>query len=317
MKQADFIKSRQARWDAYTDILESREGAKPAEFATLYRQLCHDVTIAKNRYYSPTLIARLNKMLLDGQKQLYRPPRVNVDVIKSLWLRFFPQALHQQARYVFLAHLLFYGVAAIFFVLVLINPQFIYQNVSFASVSEIDLMYGPDSNVFAEERNSGGDFQMFGFYIYNNISIAFQCFVGGIFLGFGTLYFLLFNAMFFGVVAAYIVNMGFSERFFSFVITHGAFELTAIVLSSAAGLLIGHKLLMPGSLSRPAALKKAGQDAYPIVLLSLLFLILAAFIEAFWSSSSVVGTEIKFVVGSLCWLWVMLYLIKGCKFGHR
>ena len=36
------------------------------------------------------------------------------------------------------------------------------------------------------------------------------------------------------------------DTFYSFVVTHAAFELTAIVLSGAAGLRLGHALLAPG-----------------------------------------------------------------------
>ena len=47
---------------------------------------------------------------------------------------------------------------------------------------------------------------------------------------------------------------GLSTTFYSFVATHSAFELTAIVLSGAAGLRIGHALLAPGRQTRVQSL---------------------------------------------------------------
>ena len=95
---------------------------------------------------------------------------------------------------------------------------------------------------------------MFGFYIRNNIGVAFQCFAGGLFAGLGSLFFLAYNGAFGGAVAGYLTERGLSSTFYSFVATHAAFELTAIVLSGAAGLKIGHALLAPGRRTRVQSL---------------------------------------------------------------
>ena len=45
---------------------------------------------------------------------------------------------------------------------------------------------------------------MFGYYIRNNIGVAFQCFAGGLFAGLGTLFFLAYNGAFAGALAGYL-----------------------------------------------------------------------------------------------------------------
>ena len=69
-----------------------------------------------------------------------------------------------------------------------------------------------------------------------------------------------FNGLLLGAIAGLLVTRGDSERFFSFVVTHSAFELTAIVLSGAAGLKLGHAVLAPGRLTRTQALMRAARD---------------------------------------------------------
>ena len=49
-----------------------------------------------------------------------------------------------------------------------------------------------------------------------------------------------------GALAGYLTARGLSATFYPFIATHSAFELTAIVLSGAAGLRIGHALSAPG-----------------------------------------------------------------------
>ena len=110
------------------------------------------------------------------------------------------------------------------------------------------------------DQDRATDWTMFGFYIRNNIGVAFQCFAGGLFTGLGTLFFLAYNGVFSGAVAGYLAQRGLSPTFFSFIATHSAFELTAIVLSGAAGLRIGHALIAPGRMRRREALVRATEE---------------------------------------------------------
>jgi uncharacterized membrane protein SpoIIM required for sporulation len=149
---------------------------------------------------------------------------------------------------------------------------------------------------------------MFGYYIRNNISVAFQCFAGGLFAGLGSLFYLGYNGAFSGALAGYITERGLSSTFYAFVATHSAFELTAIVLSGAAGLRVGHALLAPGRLTRRQSLVVATRDTAVIVYGVVALLIIAAAVEAFWSSASWLPHTVKYGVAAACWLAVLGYL---------
>ena len=158
---------------------------------------------------------------------------------------------------------------------------------------------------------------MFGHYIYNNISIAFRTFASGIVFTLGSLFFLTYNGIFFGAVSGHIVNLEYNSTFFPFVIGHGSFELTAIVIAGMAGILIGWSLIAPKNLTRLDALKLAALDAVKLMYGATLFLFVAAFIEAFWSSSTLMSNNIKYTVGSLLWLFVLVYLLIPRKPNHE
>ena len=87
-----------------------------------------------------------------------------------------------------------------------------------------------------------------------------------------------------------------------------AFELTAIVISGAAGLALGHALLAPGRHTRLQALKRAASDAVLLLYLVIAMLVIAAALEAFWSSSRWIEPWVKYSVGGACWVLVLGYL---------
>ena len=99
-------------------------------------------------------------------------------------------------------------------------------------------MYDP-ANKRLGMRESDTDVLMFGFYIWNNVRIGFQTFAGGMLAGVGSAWFLGANGVIIGAVAGYLTQAGFGETFWSFVSGHSALELSAIVLSGAAGFKLG------------------------------------------------------------------------------
>jgi uncharacterized membrane protein SpoIIM required for sporulation len=176
------------------------------------------------------------------------------------------------------------------------------------AVEQMGRAYAPEGSLEAG-RPVDSDLLMFGFYIYNNIGIAFRTFASGILGGLGSIFFLVYNGLAIGAVAGHIAHMGYGDNFYPFVIGHGAFELTAIVLAGAAGLRLGLSLLSPGSLSRTQALLAAGRRTVGLVYGVAGMLTIAAFLEAFWSPSALVPDTAKLTVGAVLWVYVLFYFL--------
>jgi uncharacterized membrane protein SpoIIM required for sporulation len=177
-------------------------------------------------------------------------------------------------------------------------------------------MYSPDAASIGRTREARTDWMMFGYYIRNNIGIAFQCFAGGLFAGLGTLFFLAYNGAFSGALAGYLTARGLSSTFYSFISTHSAFELTAIVLAGAAGLRLGHALLAPGRLTRLQSLVQAARESIVLVYGVTAMLLVAAAVEAFWSSAAWIEPAVKYGVAAVCWIAVFAYFtVQGRRAG--
>ena len=168
-------------------------------------------------------------------------------------------------------------------------------------------MYGQGAEHLGR-RGADSDFQMFGFYIFNNVKIAFQMFAGGLALGLGTLFYLLFNGVVLGAAAGYVAGAGYGVSFYSFVAGHSALELSGLVLAGAAGLKLGAALVAPGRLTRRQALGGCGpRRRRASCTAPQRCFVAAAFVEAFWSPRTTVAPRVKYGVGIAAWLLVVAY----------
>lgn len=317
MKQQLFEQKYAGEWNFFESQLEQLESKKKSdtdltEFAKHYRKICYYLALAQERQYSPYLIDQLNGIALRGHQQLYQHKSSVLYSILSFIISGFPQHVRKNAKLIYVSSALFYGPAFVFGLLVFFTPSLMFSFQSPDQVADLVSMYNPANNAeAAEARDSKGDLIMFGFYIKNNIGIGFQTFASGILWGLGSIFFLVFNGLALGAASGFLSSLEYNEPFYSFVIGHGAFELTAIVISGAAGMKLGFSLLIPRQKSRKQALLDAGKESIQLVYGVIFFLVIAAFLEAFWSSSSTITPTIKFLVGGSFWVLVFAYFYWG------
>ncbi|WP_260986362.1 stage II sporulation protein M [Bordetella genomosp. 13] len=293
-----------------TLVTASQQGKRHegARLAALYRQACGHLALAQSRAYPAYLVRRLETLVQRAHTVVYRPRGAGRKALGRFLLIDFPQAVRTHWRYVLASALLFSVPLLVLGVAAALDRDLASQILGASQVREFDDMYRGGAEALGRKRDAGDDWTMFGFYIMNNIGIGFQCFASGIFAGVGSVFFIVYNGASIGLVGGYMVAAGHSANFYSFVATHAAFELTAIVLAGAAGLMIGHAWLAPGTLTRLEALKRAAGQAVVLVYGVTAMLLVAAAIEAFWSSSRWIEPSVKYSVAAACWLLVIGYL---------
>lgn len=277
--------------------------------AALYRRTCEHLALSRARAYPAYLVDRLEHLTSEAHQAIYRQRDFGLRRLRALVAVEFPQAVRKHATYVWIATAVFVLPTLILGVLVYFRPELILSMVDAQSAADFERMYSGTDEAIGRLRDANTDWAMFGYYIRHNIGLAFQCFASGLLAGIGSLFFLAYNGAFFGALAGYLTQRGLSEIFYSFVVTHAAFELTACVLSGAAGLRIGYSLLAPGRLTRRQALVAASKESVVIIYGVATLLLIAAAIEAFWSSARWVPPELKYAVAALCWISVFAYLI--------
>ncbi len=313
MSPQEFMHRHEGEWQALEKSLQGKNDGDALLLPARYRQLCQHLALARERHYPPALVERLNRLVVQAHHRLYQSPQPLAGMIGRFLLRDFPQLVRAHATAFWLAALFFYGSFLTIALLIWFHPATIYSVMDAAQVHQFEQMYDPAKRVIGFQRDDASDFYMFGYYIQHNIGIGFQTFAGGIFAGVGSLVTLVFNGIAIGAVAGHLTRLGYTETFWSFVCGHGAFELTAIVLCGMAGLMLGHALIAPGQLTRSEALRQKARSAVKIIYGATLFLVIAAMLEAFWSSSTLIPPAVKYGVAVLLWSGVAFYLLRAGK----
>lgn len=315
MTAFDFQAANQAIWNELeTELGHEQHRLDPDRFLALYRQCCEHLALARSRSFPLHVIERLSAITSRAHQIIYRQSDAGVAQVARALVEDFPAAVRRHWAYVAVAAALFILPTIAIAIATYINPDLILSIVDRRTAAEFEHMYSPAAQAIGRPRDISSDWMMFGFYIKNNIGIAFQCYATGLVVGLGSLYFLLANGVYSGGIAGYVASLGYGSTFFPFVATHSAFELTAIVLCGAAGLRIGQSVLVPGRQTRVAALEIAARETSLIVFGAAIMLVIAAVIEAFWSSAPWVTPTAKFVCAGFCWTLVFSFFMR--RRGH-
>ena len=316
MNQSRFEHIYRPHWEQFSRVLEALEGGSVEtpgtisieDFPRSYRQLCNHYALARARHYSPALVDHLHGLVLRGHRQLYKKKTQLIWTIIGFITYDFPSTLRQNLPAFWLALALFALPCVTIAVATYRSPTRIYSLMNESGVARMETMYTPKTWKIGRtgKQKSETDVQMFGFYIFNNISIGFRTFAGGVVFGIGSIFFLIFNGLLIGGAAGYLSHPPYRHVFWQFVLGHGALELTAIVISGAAGLLLGYSLIRPGRYRRLDALRLQAPIALKLAMGAAAMLLGAAFIEAFWSSMNLPQAT-KYTFAACAWTLVILY----------
>ena len=272
-------------------------------FSSLYRAACADLALADAYHFPPETVRYLHQLVGRAHNQLYRAKSFDV---RAWFVELFVELPRRLAsdRILWLAFGLFFGMFFLSAFGGLVSPDFAREVVGAERLDTIESSFSAPPR----GRDFTMDVAMAGFYVFNNATIGLRCFVLGLFWGVGGLYETMFNAVVLGAVFGHMSASENAKHFFEFVAGHSAFELTAVVLSAAAGMRLGFSLVFTQGYSRTDSLRLAGQRAMPMVGLAVLLFLGAAMIEGFVSPADL-PPVLKFVVGAATAALLAAYLI--------
>ena len=157
-----------------------------ARVAALYRRACEHLALARARSYPAYMVDRLERLTADAHQVIYQRREFGLARAQGRsWPSTFRRAVRTQASYVAVAAATFLLPTIVIGLLVYWRPELILSVVSAETAASFEEMYSPSADSIGRTRTATTDWMMFGFYIRNNIGVAFQCFAGGLFAGLG------------------------------------------------------------------------------------------------------------------------------------
>lgn len=320
MKKSTFEEISHQRWTDLEALLTRLEHDQvPPEvrqLPKLFRQSCHDLSLAQHRMYGRKLCERLNQLVVRSYHQLHRKTGRGAERLLGFFGQTFPQSVREEWRLCVLALVFFWGPFCAMIAAAYVAPHWIFSLLGPEEMASLDKMHGAGAtplNHFSKEYgDTGVHFMMFAFYVQHNIGIGLTLFGMGMLCTVGSVYALVSQGLILGAMFGYIHYTGHADNIWRFAIGHSSFELTGLVLCGVAGMRLGLGVLFPGRQTRGASIKAAGQRALPILLGAAGMLFLAAIVEGFWSSQTTLSDEVRYTFGVLMWLiWALYFILVG------
>ena len=276
MREGHFIKQNIDRWESYQEPTED-----PDEVAKRFTYLVDDLSYAKTFYPSSNTVRFINGLAANIYLSIYKNKKEKRQRVITFWTTELPLIMKKHQRILLFAFLFFTSFALVGIFSAAHDETFVRAILgdNYVDVTEQNIASGDPFGIYKSES----EFLSFVRIAFNNIGVSFYCFVMGIFASVGTLYVLFNNGLMVGVFEYMFFHHSAALGFQSILVvfTHGTLELSAIVISGCAGLVIGNSLLFPKTYTRLQSLRMAAKDGIKIIIGLIPIFITAAFFEGF------------------------------------
>ncbi|MFI5386767.1 MAG: stage II sporulation protein M [Fimbriimonadales bacterium] len=320
MNEVAFVKKRESDWQRLTHLCDAADVSPSKlkaeefhEFIRLYRRVSADLAQARTSSNNIQLINFLNDVVARAYGILYRSPRRSLFRSIADALELAAQTVRRRRWFVLTSAALFVGSGFFSFFMLDWQPQT--RTVFVPQGFEKDFEQWKTGK-FPERGAEESTFAT-GFYMFNNPR---QAIVGGAVaaatFGLGTGWVLYENGAMTGALAHEVRPAGQMGHLFVSILPHGVTEISGLIISGAAGLVMGYALINPGRRRRGEALKAAGKDALVLLTTATLMMFMAAPIEGFFSFNPKVPVPVK-ALFALCSAiaWGLFWVFFGRKEG--
>lgn len=316
MREALFIKKNKDRWLR----IQHQPSENPDEMAADFTQLVDDLAYAKTFYPSGKVTHFINSQASKIYLDIYKNRKEESNRLVTFWKYDLPLTIRKHHKVVFFSFTLF----LVFFIIGFF--------VSMKDEGVVRSIFGDDYVDHTRENIAKGN--PFGIYehgnaflswlslMIHNIRVSFLMFASGIFCGIPSMYMAVNNAVMVGSFDQFFAAKGLGIDFWLVVFVHGTLEITALIISSAAGIVLGKSFLFPGTIRRIDAFKQGAKDGVKIMIGLMPVFALAAFFEGFitrlyndisWLTTGIFMLSIIFVI----WYFIIYPIRVGKKFSSQ
>lgn len=299
MREGLFIKKNKDRWEK-TEYMPPDDAD---ELARDFIKLTDDLAYAKTFYPTSRVTAYINSLAARIYLGIYQNRKEEAGRITHFFKYDLPQTIRRHHTILLFAFLLFVLFFSVGFFSAMKDESFVRQMLGdhYVDMTEKNVESGNPFGVY----ESGNSFLMWMGFMINNIMVSLMYFVRGLLFGIFSAIALIKESVRLGAFEYMFYSKGMGGQAVLTVLLHGFLELAAIIISCAAGIILGKSYLFPGTISRLEAFKKGAKDGVKIVIGLMPVFAIAAFFEGFvtrhykmsvWLSSTLLFLSAAFVI---------------------
>ena len=312
-----------ARWSSFAALLRDaqRRGLRHmsetevSEFVAQYREIATDLARLKtaSRDTQSDALFYLSRLVAGGHNLLYRQRSVTGLAAVRFVAVNVPREMRRSWGYIAVAALCLFGPMAVAYQAVVNDPllaEALLPPGMIDRASEGAVRAKKGDRTYVEIKSFMRPLAASSI-IANNIQVTYTVFAFGITFGLGTLFMLVTNGVSIGAALGLYQSKGILSQIGEFVLSHSVFELSAICIAGAGGLLIARALVLPGTYTRREALVVYGRRAVRLITASTLLLIVAGTIEGLISPRTDIPVADKIVVAAVSAFVLLVYFLLG------
>ncbi|WP_291725783.1 stage II sporulation protein M [Bernardetia sp.] len=278
MRENIFIEQNKEKWQDFEELLKEKQ-RNPDKVSESFVEITDDLSYARTFYPNRSVRLYLNGIAQQIFRDVYKNKRVRWRKLIDFWTTDLPATMYMIRKDLLLAFLIFFGAFLIG----------IFQTVE--DIDFVRVIFGDGYVEMTEENIANGDpmgvyknsneIEMFFRITFNNLRVALLSFVMGVFFCVGSIFVSMYNGIMLGSFQYFFYAKDVLIDSLFAVWLHGTLEISAIVISTAAGITMGKGLLFPGTLSRLEAFQMSARRGLKIMVGLAPIIILAGFIESF------------------------------------
>ena len=308
MQELVFINKNINRWKKFEALSIKDSNYPPDKLAAMFIQITDDLSYCRTFFPESDTEIYLNELAAKTHYKIYKNKKESRSNFFNFWKLDFPLIIYDIRNYIFISIALFLFSALIGafsaandhnFVRTILGDAYIDM-----TLNNIDK--GDPMAVYKQMMQT----DMFLAITFNNIKVAILAFVWGLLLIVGTVYIMMSNGVMLGSFQYFFYEQGIFLESVLTIWIHGTLEIFAIIISGAAGLLIGVSVLLPGTFTRLESFKRGTVKGVKIMIGIIPIFIVAGFLEGFVTryTDAPVFVRASIILGSLVFIMWYFFL---------
>jgi uncharacterized membrane protein SpoIIM required for sporulation len=307
MREVVFIRKNKDKWQQYEEVLYKNFYLSPDDITTIYIDLTDDLAYATTYYPESKTTAYLNELAATAHRKIYKTKKTSGNAIKRFYLHNFPLMFYQYRKMLLLSFIIFALFVAIGAYSASMDVDYVRLILGDDYVDKT-LQYIANGDPMAVYKQAN-EVDMFLGITINNIKVALTTFMYGLFLGLGTYYALMSNAIMLGSFQYFFYEQGVFSESVRTIWIHGTIEISVIIVAGAAGFIMASGILFPGTYTRTQAFIRKSRDGLKVMVSTIPFFIIAGFLEGFVTRHTEMPNWLSIIIIMSSLLLIIYYYV--------